>query len=103
MRFVPIRFKPVASVFKDEQLGGVNIVITDRRAFRSVRTGIEIATALRLLYPNEWQSDRYARLLVNQDVLGRLKAGLSAELIEASWQKELENFKDRWALYLLYK
>lgn len=103
VRFVPIRFKPVASVFKDEQLGGVNIVITDRRAFRSVRTGIEIATALRLLYPNEWQSDRYARLLVNQDVLGRLKAGLSAELIEASWQKELENFKDRWALYLLYK
>ncbi len=34
VRFIPVRFKPNASVFKDEELGGVNIVITDRKAFQ---------------------------------------------------------------------
>lgn len=102
VRFVPVRFKPNASVFKDEQLGGVNFIITDRGRFNSVRTGIELAAAIRLLYPNEWQADRYLRLLVNQDVLDRLKAGEKPEAIEASWKASLEDFKRRRASYLLY-
>lgn len=102
VRFIPIRYKPKASVFKDEQLSGVNIVITDRRTFRSVRTGIEIASALRKLYPNDWQVDRYLRLLVNRNVLDRLKNGESPETIENSWKADIEAFKKRQAPYLLY-
>ncbi len=68
VRFVPIKFKPNASVFKDEMLGGINIIITDRAEFRSVNTGIEIASALRALYPNEWKPDNYNRLLANSEV-----------------------------------
>ncbi len=103
VRFIPIKYKPNASVFKDEQLGGVNIVITDRRAFRSVRTGIEIAAALRKLYPDDWQVDRYLRLLVNQDVLDRLKKGETPDAIESSWKTGLDDFRKRQASYLLYK
>ena len=47
VRFVPVRFTPKSSVFKEEECGGINIIITDRSAFRPVLTGIEIATALR--------------------------------------------------------
>jgi uncharacterized protein YbbC (DUF1343 family) len=72
VRFVPVRFKPKASVFKDEDLGGVNVVITDRSQFRSVRTGVDIAAALRKLYPKEWSVERYARLLVNAEILGAI-------------------------------
>ena len=82
VRFIPIRFKPNASVFKDEQVNGVNIVITDRKSFQSVRTGIEIATALRKLYPTDWQVDRYARLLVNAEILDLVKRGETPENIE---------------------
>lgn len=103
VRFIPVRYKPNASVFKDEQLSGINIVITDRRTFRSVRTGIEIAAALRKLYTNDWQVDRYLRLLVNQDVLDRLKKGESPESIENSWKTGLDEFRKRQASYLLYK
>ncbi len=103
VRFVPIRFRPNASVFKDENLSGINIVITDRKSFESVRTGIEIAAALRKLYPNDWQADRYLRLLVNQDVLDRLKSGESPEAIERSWQDDLQKFKTRSQEFLLYK
>jgi uncharacterized protein YbbC (DUF1343 family) len=39
VRFVPIRYKPTTSVYKDENVGGVNIIVTDRQQFQSVRTG----------------------------------------------------------------
>ena len=103
VRFVPIRYKPNASVFKDEQLGGVNFIITNRGNFNSVRTGIETAAAIRKLYPTEWQVDRYLRLLVNQDVLDRLKRGETPEAIERSWSTDLAEFQKRRALYLLYQ
>ncbi len=103
VRFVPIRFRPNASVFKDEDLGGVNFVITNRQTFDSVRTGIEIAAAIRKLYPNDWQVDRYLRLLVNQDILDRLKRGEAAPAIIASWQPALAEFQKRKASYLLYQ
>ena len=103
VRFVPIRFKPNASVFKDEDLGGINIVIIDRKSLDSVRTGIEIACALRKLYTKEWNVERYGRLLVNADVLTALTRGDSPEQIERSWQTGIINFDRRRASYLLYK
>src|SRR5207237_5678001 len=75
VRFVPLNFLPKASVFKDEQCSGVNIIITDRAQFRPLQTGIEIAVALRRLYPAVWQVDDYIRLLVNGETLERFKRG----------------------------
>lgn len=103
VRFVPVSFKPNASVFKNEDLGGVNIVITNRNVFESVRTGIEIACALRKLYPDKWEVDRYGRLLVNAGILEMVKRGESPDAIEAAWQKSLKDFETRRAPYLLYK
>ena len=102
IRFVPLRFKPNASVFKDEQCGGVNIIITDRAAFRPLLTGIEMALALRKLYPNEWKVDSYLRLLVNTDTLERVKRGESASEIVASWNSGLQEFRKARSEILLY-
>lgn len=103
VRFVPVKFKPKASVFKDEDLGGVNIVITDRSAFDSVGTGIEIACALRKLYPKDWNTERYGRLLVNGSVLERVVRGDTAASIKAAWQQDVRTFMDRRRPFLLYK
>ena len=102
VRFVPVRFTPKASVFKEEQCGGVNIVITDRSSFRPLLTGIEMALALRKLYPNDWQVDKYLRLLVNADTLERIKRGESARDILASWNSGLQEFRKARAEVLLY-
>jgi uncharacterized protein YbbC (DUF1343 family)/CubicO group peptidase (beta-lactamase class C family) len=102
VRFVPLRFTPRASVFKDEQCGGVNIIITDRSAFRPLLTGIEMALALRKLYPNDWKVDNYLRLLVNADTLERVKRGESARDIVASWNAGLQEFRKARAEVLLY-
>lgn len=102
VRFVPVRFTPKASVFKDEQCSGVNIIVTDRVAFRPLLTGIEMALALRSLYPNDWKIDSYLRLLVNADTLERIKRGESARDIVASWNVGLQEFRRARAEILLY-
>ncbi|MET0624823.1 MAG: exo-beta-N-acetylmuramidase NamZ domain-containing protein [Pyrinomonadaceae bacterium] len=103
VRFVPVRFKPNASVFKGEELGGVNVVVTDRALFRPVRTGLEMAVALRRLYPADWKADSYARLLVNADTLERVKRAEEPETIERSWQTRLAEFRRARTRALLYK
>jgi uncharacterized protein YbbC (DUF1343 family) len=103
VRFIPIRYKPNASVFKDEQLGGVNIVITDRNALNSYQMGIEIAAALRKLYPNDWQVDRYGRLLVNAEFLDMVKRGETPENIEKAVNPKVSEFMRRREPHVLYK
>jgi uncharacterized protein YbbC (DUF1343 family) len=102
VRFVPVRFTPKSSVFKNEECGGVNIVITDRARLQSVFAGIEIAVALHHLYPMEWKIDSYLRLLVNSDTFERLKRGDSAESITGSWATSLEQFRRARTRALLY-
>lgn len=102
VRFVPLRFTPNASVFKDQQCGGVNIIITDRAEFRPLPAGIEMALALRKLYPNDWKVDSYLRLLVNSDTLERIKRGDAAKDIVASWNTALQEFRRARAEVLLY-
>jgi uncharacterized protein YbbC (DUF1343 family)/CubicO group peptidase (beta-lactamase class C family) len=102
VRFVPVRFKPTSSVFKDQECGGINLVITDRARFRPVSMGIEIAVALRRLYPSAWEVDKYLRLLVNADTLERLKRGETPEEIVRSWGTGLEEFNRARTAALLY-
>ena len=103
VRFVPLRFTPRASVFKDKECGGVNIVVTDRARFRPVRAGLEIAVALRRLYPQDWKVEDYARLLVNADTLERVRRADDAEEIARSWQARLDEFRRARTQALLYR
>jgi hypothetical protein len=61
-----------------------------------------MALALRKLYPNDWQVDKYLRLLVNADTLERVKRGESAREIVASWNSGLQDFRRARAQVLLY-
>jgi uncharacterized protein YbbC (DUF1343 family) len=103
VRFVPVRFTPRASVFKGQECGGVNFVVTDRARFRPVRMGLELAVALRRLYPNDWKAEDYRRLLVNADTLERVRRADEPDDIERSWQPRLAEFRRARARALLYK
>jgi uncharacterized protein YbbC (DUF1343 family)/CubicO group peptidase (beta-lactamase class C family) len=103
VRFVPVRFTPKSSVFQGEECGGVNLVITDRAQFRAVQTGIEIAVALRRLYPSDWQVEKILRLLANADTLERLKRGDAPDALALSWQARLEEFRRARARVLIYR
>jgi uncharacterized protein YbbC (DUF1343 family)/CubicO group peptidase (beta-lactamase class C family) len=103
VRFVPVRFTPKSSVFKDEECGGVNIVVIDRTRFHPVQAGIEMAVALRKLYPVEWKVDAYARLLVNAEAFEAVKRADAPEEISRLWMAELADFRRARARALLYK
>jgi uncharacterized protein YbbC (DUF1343 family) len=103
IRFVPTRFTPTTSVFKGIECGGVNLIITNRVQFRPVSTGLELAVALRRLYPNDWKVDDYLRLLANADVLDRVKRGDAAEDIVRSWGPALDRFEQERRRFLLYQ
>jgi uncharacterized protein YbbC (DUF1343 family)/CubicO group peptidase (beta-lactamase class C family) len=103
VRFVPVRFTPKASVFKDEECRGLNIIITDRARFRPVANGLEIAVALRTLYPAAWKIDSYLRLLANAEALAQLKRGASADEITRSWSGLLDEFRRARGQALLYE
>jgi len=102
VRFVPIRFTPASSKFSGQECGGVNIVITDRSAFHSVATGIQIAYELNRLYQGEWKIDDYINLLANRPVLTALKTGKTPQEIESLWQAGLAEFARIRLKYFLY-
>ena len=103
VRFVPVRFTPTTSVFKGEECSGINIIITDRDRFRPVTSGLEVAVALRKLYPSQWKIDSYLRLLANADALERLKRGDSAGDIVRSWSDSLAAFRKAREGVLIYQ
>jgi uncharacterized protein YbbC (DUF1343 family)/CubicO group peptidase (beta-lactamase class C family) len=102
IRFVPIRFTPRSSKFAGEECGGINLVVTDRSAFRPVATGIEIAYQLNRIYPGQWKVNDILRLLVNRPVLAALRDGKTTREIAALWQPELAEFASVRKRYLLY-
>lgn len=102
VRFVPIRFTPTASKHAGHECRGINIIVTDRSRFQSVRTGLEIAVALRKLHPDDWNMRPYLRLLGNQRAYDALAAGASAAEIETTFHNDLKSFLARREEFLLY-
>jgi uncharacterized protein YbbC (DUF1343 family) len=102
VRFVPIRFTPTASKFAGEPCRGLNVIVSDRAAFRPVRTGLEIARQLHIVHPDDWQTQHFNRLLSDEQTFQAIAAGRSVDEIEAAYRPELEEFLTRRRPHLLY-
>jgi len=103
VRFVPTTFTPSSSNFAGERCEGVNLIILDRNTLDSPELGIELASALHKLYPNDFKMERMADLLVNQSVFEAIGAGEDPRRIAEDWQERLEGFVRLREKYLLYK
>lgn len=102
VRVVPIRFTPASSKFAGETCGGINFVITDWQMFRSFELGLVVADALRSLYPHQWQSQAYLRLLGNAEIHRRLLAGERVASLLESVDDQTQAFCIRREPFLLY-
>jgi uncharacterized protein YbbC (DUF1343 family) len=76
--------------------------VTDRNALDAPELGIEVATALRKLYPADFKIDKMAELLVNQAAYDGLLAGRDPRRIAQDWQEDLEKFELVRKKYLIY-
>ena len=102
VRFVPVTFTPTASNYAGQTCEGVNLVLTERNALDGPELGIELAAALRKLYPADFKLERITELLVNQAAYDGLVAGKDPRRIAQDWQEELEKFELVRKKYLIY-
>jgi uncharacterized protein YbbC (DUF1343 family) len=103
VRFVPIRFTPNASVFKDSACGGVNIVVIDRDALNAVDVGIALALTLQRLYPNDFALEKVQHLLQHELTINAIKTGKPLAEIKKLWAGDLDEFKKRREKFLIYR
>jgi uncharacterized protein YbbC (DUF1343 family) len=103
IRFVPIAFTPSSGPYANQSCAGVNLIVTDRDMLDAPELGIELAVALRKLYPENWKMDRMNEILANREVFNAIAAGTDPRAIAQSWQNDLLSFRDLRTKYLLYK
>jgi uncharacterized protein YbbC (DUF1343 family) len=101
--FARDRFTPDSGPFKGEMCEGASVAVTDRASFESMRMGIEISAALGKLYPGNFDVTKIIALIGNAETIRKLKAGDAPAAIVASWQGDLETFRQMRAKYLLYE
>jgi uncharacterized protein YbbC (DUF1343 family)/CubicO group peptidase (beta-lactamase class C family) len=102
VRVVPLRFTPTASRFAGEECGGLSFIITDWNQFRSFDLGLIVASALRKLHRDDWEPERWMRLLGNQDVYDRVMAGDDVTAILSSINEQTAKFRERMKRFQLY-
>ncbi|BDU72839.1 exo-beta-N-acetylmuramidase NamZ domain-containing protein [Mesoterricola silvestris] len=100
--FVPDRFRPTASVFKDQECGGVRILLTDRDALRPVELGVAIAHTLRHLYGSAFDLAKVNRLLQDDASIALLAADKPFQAVVQGWDEARADFLRRRAAFLLY-
>jgi len=81
----------------------VRFQITGRDEFDSTRLGLEVAGALRTLYPGKIDFAASKRLIGSDDVVRRLEAGEDPRLIQQSFADAVAAFAKMREQYLLYK
>ncbi len=102
VRFVPTEFTPNASVYAQQKCGGVNIIVTDRNSLDAPELGIEIASALHSLYPQQFEMKNLDSLMLNNATLAAISAGQDPRRVWMDWVEAIELFKHVRAKYLLY-
>jgi uncharacterized protein YbbC (DUF1343 family) len=102
VRFVPVSFTPLSSSYSNQQCHGVRILLMDRNILDAPELGIELASALLKLYPQQYKVDRLNELLVNDKAFEMLKAGNDPRRLAEEWRDELDAFRVVRARYLLY-
>jgi uncharacterized protein YbbC (DUF1343 family) len=103
VRFVPVEFTPRGPYpYADQACHGVEAMVTDRNVVDSPELGLEIAFALRKLYPDQFRIEKMNTLLANQKVLADMVSGRDPQRIAEDWLQSLDDFKARQKQYLLY-
>jgi uncharacterized protein YbbC (DUF1343 family) len=103
VRFVPVTFAPAASLYAGQPCEGVNLILTDRNALDAPALGIELASALHKLHPQQFHMERMADLLRNQAVYEALFQGQDPRRIAEDWRQALDKFQQLRQEYLIYK
>ena len=102
VRVYPVRRTPASSHFAGEEIPGIQILVTDRDRFSSLRFGLELASAVVRLHPGEVALEQTLKLIGQQDAAHALERGVSPGRIWTSWVEQVRAFEAIRNRYLLY-
>jgi uncharacterized protein YbbC (DUF1343 family)/CubicO group peptidase (beta-lactamase class C family) len=103
VRFVPVTFTPSSSNYSGQKCEGVSIFVVERNGLDAGELGIELASALHKLYPEQYHMERMIELLCNQAVYDAIAASQDPRRIAEDWREPLEKFLLLRQKYLIYK
>jgi len=103
VRFVPLAFTPHSSLYRGEPCHGVNLIVTERDFLDSPELGVELASALLKLYPQQFHVEKMMDILANRKVYEAIVRGEDPHAIAVDWQDGLARFDEIRRRYLIYK
>jgi uncharacterized protein YbbC (DUF1343 family) len=102
VRFAPAQFTPASGLHRGELCEGARIEVTDREVYGAMRTGLEIAAALKQMYPANFDPQKMMFLLGSETTIEQLDRGDAPAAIIAGAKEGLAPFMAMRAKYLLY-
>jgi uncharacterized protein YbbC (DUF1343 family) len=96
-------FIPVVGLYMGQRCGGVSVRVVDRQAVRSIRMGLEVATVLKQLYPQNFDPAKLLLLTGSAETIRQLQEGTPADQIVSTWSSDLVAFDTVRRKYFLYK
>ena len=96
-------FTPSSSNYSGQACRGVNIVLTGRDFLDAPELGVELASALAKLYPQQFHLDKMLDILASERVFRQLSEGDDPHRIAIDWQDDLGKFEKIRERYLIYK
>jgi uncharacterized protein YbbC (DUF1343 family) len=109
VRFREAYFVPTFSKWVNQNCAGVEVTVTDRRRYDSIRTAVAMIVTARQLYPKDfaWRESAapyWIDKLTGSDLVRKgVDGGSTTDQIVASWQGELARFRAQRSRYLLYR
>ena len=109
-RLPGIRFEAIqvaveggAAKFPGQTIPAIRFVVTDREAYRPVRTALLLIDAIRRQHPREFEFGKSIDRLTGSDkVRLAIESGTLPALLD-QWDREAADFRDRRQPFLLYK
>jgi uncharacterized protein YbbC (DUF1343 family) len=108
--FKPITFTPktipgvaVNPKYENELCSGIEITVTDRDSYESVKTGIFLLSVLQKLYPDDFQiSEKGMNRLVGNDLIVKTLSQLSPREIIDIYSDSVVSFNEKRKEFLIY-
>ncbi|MEL3974490.1 DUF1343 domain-containing protein [Rossellomorea oryzaecorticis] len=103
-------FTPASSKHAGKLSHGIQIHVTDKKAFKPVETGLHIVKTIHDMYPEDFQfrAENSAGISFFDNLIGNgwiregIEEGRSVEEMIEQWEVELEEFKKVREEYLIY-
>ncbi len=100
--FIPANFTPDDSRYVHQPCHGVRLLLTDRRELDSPFLGIELASTLHQLYPEQFHTKEILSMVGSPSWVQAITDGKDPRSIAPQWQEGLREFSALRKRFLLY-